>query len=108
MAINFRKTQTGMQDPSTGQNRRCTNACQLPSWAATCCRTGRNFPASRSTCPPGGVALAAPVKGNIGDKVIVYLDTLGRVEGKVVRHLADGFALASTHRSPSVTSSAIS
>jgi hypothetical protein len=42
---------------------------------------------------PGGLALRAPVRGAIGQRVVVYLETLGRYEGKIVRHFTDGFAL---------------
>jgi PilZ domain len=33
------------------------------------------------------------VRGAIGERVIVYLDQLGRVEGLVARHTKNGFAL---------------
>jgi hypothetical protein len=41
----------------------------------------------------GGVAIAAPERGAVGETVVVYIDRIGRVEGKVVRHLEEGFAL---------------
>jgi hypothetical protein len=34
---------------------------------------------------PGGLALLAPGIGNVGDRVIAYLDHIGRVEGKITR-----------------------
>jgi hypothetical protein len=43
---------------------------------------------------PGGVALLAPENGEIGSRVVVYLDQIGRLEGSVTRHLATGFALS--------------
>jgi hypothetical protein len=43
---------------------------------------------------PGGVALSAPVKGAIGSRVVVYVDQIGRIEGRVARHLENGFALS--------------
>jgi hypothetical protein len=42
---------------------------------------------------PGGMAMIAPVSGNVGDRVIAYVDHLGRLEGKVARHLPNGFAM---------------
>ena len=54
----------------------------------------QEFPCQTIDMSPGGVSMAAPVKGDIGDRVIAYLDALGRIEGKIVRHLDDGFALA--------------
>jgi hypothetical protein len=54
----------------------------------------REFPCQTLDMSPGGVALIAPVKAPVADKVIVYLDQIGRVEGTVARHLENGFALA--------------
>jgi hypothetical protein len=54
----------------------------------------REFCCETIDMSPGGVALAAPTRGNIGERVIVYLDQIGRVEGSIIRHTAEGFALA--------------
>ena len=53
----------------------------------------REFPCQTIDMSPGGVTLAAPVQANLGERVVVYLDNLGRIEGAVTRHLDDGFAL---------------
>eukprot|EP01035_Chromulina_nebulosa_P055999 gene55998-76763_t len=45
------------------------------------------------TLSPGGLALLGPGIGNIGDRVIAYLDHIGRVEGKVTRIIDNGFAM---------------
>ena len=42
---------------------------------------------------PGGIALIAPVAGNVGDRVIAYVDHLGRLEGHLARLLQNGFAM---------------
>lgn len=42
---------------------------------------------------PGDVALRADRPGELGEKVIVYLDHIGRVEGVVTRLFRDGFAM---------------
>jgi hypothetical protein len=42
---------------------------------------------------PGGLALLAPGIGNVGDRVIAYLDNIGRVEGKITRIIDNGFAM---------------
>ncbi len=42
---------------------------------------------------PGGAALIAPVTGEVGERVIAYIDHLGRIEGKIVRHIEGGFAM---------------
>ncbi len=41
----------------------------------------------------GGIALHSQAAGEIGDKVIVYLDRLGRFEGNLVRRFDGGFAI---------------
>jgi hypothetical protein len=53
----------------------------------------REFPCQTSNISPGGLALVAPVAGNLGERVVVYLDQLGRVEGTIVRLLPNGFAI---------------
>jgi hypothetical protein len=54
----------------------------------------REFPCQTIDMSPGGVALFAPVKGAVAERVVVYLDQLGRIEGVIARHLDNGFALA--------------
>ncbi|MFU0504592.1 PilZ domain-containing protein [Pseudaminobacter sp. NGMCC 1.201702] len=42
---------------------------------------------------PGNVALRCDRIGNPGEKVIAYIDHIGRVEGVVTRTMQDGFAM---------------
>lgn len=60
----------------------------------------REFPCQVINMSPGGLALLAPGIGNVGDRVIAYLDHIGRVEGKITRIIDNGFAmtLAATPR----------
>ena len=53
----------------------------------------REFPCQAIDMSPGGVALLAPVIGNVGDRIIAYLDHVGRVEGKITRIIDNGFAM---------------
>jgi hypothetical protein len=53
----------------------------------------REYPCQVSNMSPGGIALVAPVSGNPGDRVIAYVDHLGRLEGKIARTLDTGFAM---------------
>jgi hypothetical protein len=53
----------------------------------------REFPCQTLNISPGGLALVAPVAGNLGERVVVYLDQIGRVEGTIVRLLPNGFAI---------------
>jgi len=53
----------------------------------------REFPCQTIDISPGGVGLVAPVTGEIGSRVIVYLEHIGRIEGVIVRQLDNGFAM---------------
>src|ERR1700756_2468120 len=53
----------------------------------------REFPCQIVNMSPGGLALLAPGIGNVGDRVIAYLDHIGRVEGKITRIIDNGFAM---------------
>jgi hypothetical protein len=53
----------------------------------------KEYPCQTIDMSPGGVAIAAPAPGVIGERVIIYLDQIGRIEGKVVRLLPNGFAV---------------
>jgi hypothetical protein len=54
----------------------------------------REFPCQVVDMSPGGMALIAPVPGNAGERVIAYVDHLGRLEGKIARLLDNGFAMS--------------
>jgi hypothetical protein len=53
----------------------------------------REYPCQVVNMSPGGMALIAPVTGNDGERVIAYVDHLGRLEGKIARQLQNGFAM---------------
>ena len=53
----------------------------------------REFPCQVVNMSPGGIALVAPVPGNPGERVIAYVDHLGRLDGKISRMLDNGFAM---------------
>jgi hypothetical protein len=54
----------------------------------------RDYPCRTINVSPGGMFLAGPVRPDIGESVVVYVDALGRFVGKSVRIVPDGFALA--------------
>lgn len=54
----------------------------------------REFPCQTIDMSPGGLAMHAPVKGAVGERVVIYLDQIGRVEGVVARHTETGFAIS--------------
>lgn len=53
----------------------------------------REFPCQVINMSPGGLALLGQGIGSIGDRVIAYLDHIGRVEGKITRIIDNGFAM---------------
>jgi hypothetical protein len=53
----------------------------------------REYPCQVINMSPGGMAVIAPVAGNVGERVIAYVDHLGRLEGVVARHFTNGFAM---------------
>jgi hypothetical protein len=52
------------------------------------------YPCQTIEMSPGDILLFAPVKAGIGEKVIVYLDQLGRFAGTAARLVPTGFAIA--------------
>jgi hypothetical protein len=53
----------------------------------------REFPCQVINMSPGGMALMAPVTGTPGERIIAYVDHLGRLEGHVARTFQNGFAM---------------
>ena len=53
----------------------------------------QEYPCQTVNMSPGGVLFVAPVKGAVGDRVIAYLEHIGRIEGQIARHVPDGFAM---------------
>jgi hypothetical protein len=53
----------------------------------------REFPCQVVNMSPGGMALIAPVAAAPGERVIAYVDHLGRLEGRVARLFQNGFAM---------------
>jgi c-di-GMP-binding flagellar brake protein YcgR len=52
------------------------------------------YPCQTSDISPGSAALTTPVVGRIGERVIVYVDHIGRIEGEIVRVYDGGFAMS--------------
>src|SRR5580692_6849363 len=53
----------------------------------------REFPCQVVNMSPGGMAVLAPVSAQPGERVIAYVDHLGRLEGHVARVFQNGFAM---------------
>jgi hypothetical protein len=53
----------------------------------------REFPCQVTDMSPGGMAIIAPVSGQTGERIIAYVDHIGRLEGVVTRQFQNGFAM---------------
>ena len=53
----------------------------------------REFACQVTDMSPGSLALLGPGIGDVGARVVAYLDHIGRVEGKIVRIIDNGFAM---------------
>ncbi len=53
----------------------------------------QEYPCQTVDMSPGGLRVAAPVKGEVGQRVVFYFEDFGRLEGTIVRHAHDGFAV---------------
>jgi hypothetical protein len=53
----------------------------------------REYPCQTVDMSPGGVRLTCAVQGEVGERVVLYLEHIGRIEGTIARHCADGFAV---------------
>jgi PilZ domain len=54
----------------------------------------REYPCQTVEMSPGDMALFAPVKAQVGEKVVVYLDEIGRFAGVAIRQTEVGFAIS--------------
>ena len=61
----------------------------------------REFPCQVLDMSPGGMAIIGPVSGKAGERVVAYIDHVGRLEGTIIRVLPTGFAMAEFLRSVS-------
>jgi c-di-GMP-binding flagellar brake protein YcgR len=54
----------------------------------------QEFPCQVLNMSPGSVALMTPKSGAVGERVVAYVDHIGRLEGVVLRHFDGGFAMS--------------
>ncbi|EJW10310.1 hypothetical protein A33M_0247 [Rhodovulum sp. PH10] len=53
----------------------------------------REYPCQVVDMSPGGLAMIAPVSGFEGERVVAYVDHVGRLEGVITRVFETGFAM---------------
>ncbi len=61
----------------------------------------KEYPCQVLNMSPGGAALLAPAPGELGERIVAYIDHIGRIEGSLVRNFDGGFAIkiqASDHK----------
>jgi hypothetical protein len=54
----------------------------------------REVPCQVLDMSPGGMAIIGPVSGKAGERVVAYIDHVGRLEGSIIRVLPTGFAMS--------------
>ena len=51
------------------------------------------YPCQTIDMSPGSAALMSDTTGKVGEKVVAYIDHIGRIEGEITRVFRDGFAM---------------
>ena len=51
------------------------------------------YPCQVTDMSPGGAALMTPIQGHMGERVVAYIDHIGRIEGEITRLFDGGFAM---------------
>jgi hypothetical protein len=54
----------------------------------------QEYPCQTLDLSPGSAALISPVVGAMDERVVAYIDQIGRIEGKVMRVYDHGFAIS--------------
>ena len=54
----------------------------------------REYPCQTVDMSPGSAAIITPVVARIGERVVAYIDHIGRIEGTVIRRFDGGFAIS--------------
>jgi len=54
----------------------------------------REFPCQVVDMSPGGMAVIAPQCGRLGERVVAYIDHIGRLEGMIARIFPSGFSMS--------------
>lgn len=78
----------------TQNNRRRFQRVRLSLLGRFMLENRREYPCQTIDMSPGSCALIAPVAGALGERVVAYLDHVGRVEGHIARLFDGGFAMS--------------
>jgi hypothetical protein len=86
-------TATKLRVPPLAEERRLHQRVKVNLLGRYMLSDHREFPCQVTNMSPGGMAVIAPVSGEPGERVIAYVDHLGRLEGKIARNFNNGFAM---------------
>src|SRR5690606_24806633 len=53
----------------------------------------REFPCQVLSMSPGDAVVIAPIAGIVGERIVAYLDHLGRIEGTILQQVDGGFIM---------------
>ena len=79
--------------PSEDADRRRYNRVKVNLLGRCMFDNRREFPCQVVNFSPGGASVISPYSGSPGEKVIAYIDHIGRIEGTIVRSIDGGFAM---------------
>jgi hypothetical protein len=81
------------EDTAADANRRRFQRVRLTLLGRFMLENRREYPCQTVDMSPGSCALIAPVLGALDEKVVAYVDHIGRLEGRVARLFEGGFAM---------------
>ena len=84
---------TKPRNPSLAEERRHFQRVKINLLGRYMLSDRREFPCQVINMSPGGMAVVGPVSGHQGERVIAYVDHLGRLEGKIARTFDNGFGM---------------
>jgi len=74
-------------------DRRRFQRVNIPSRGRFMRKDKQEYPCEIVDMSAGGIAVKAQETGEIGERIIIYSENMGRIEGEVVRVFQNGFAL---------------
>ena len=77
----------------TGEERRRFQRVKVHLLGRYMLTDRQEYPCQVVNMSPGGMALYRPRIGAVGERVVAYIDHLGRIEGLIARHFDNGFAM---------------
>lgn len=84
---------TSSQDLLENYDRRRYRRYELTLFGRYMLESRREYPCQTIDISSDSLALTAPVKGRIGERIIAYIDQVGRIEGEVTRLFDNGFGM---------------